>query len=63
MGLVRRRAHQVDKVILCLVGSFPDRLLDVSGEFRLQDDIVVKVVLEIFSAFAASMAIIDSKDL
>ena len=63
MRLVRGWTDKVQKLFLCLIWALSDRLWDIFWEFWLQDNIVVKVVFEILSAFASSMAVINTENL
>ena len=59
------RAHRdiFDKIFLGLFTTSSDGVLDVGGEIRVHDDIIVKVVFQIFSAFMAAVAVEDAEDL
>ena len=63
MGLVRRWADQLKKVVFCLLRAFVDSLVDIGGELRLQNDVVVEVVFQVLGAPAPTMAVIHAKDL
>ena len=63
VGLVRRRADELQEVFLGLVAALANGLGDVAGELCLQDDVVVEVVLEVLGALAPAVAIVDAEDL
>jgi hypothetical protein len=63
MRLIRTRTHQINEVCLSLVTSFDNRLVDIPWKLRLHDDVVVQVILQVFSTFRSTMSIIDTKDL
>ena len=63
MWLVRRRRCNLQVVLLGFPGTLSDGSWNVRRELGLQDHIVMQVVFEIFSAFASSMSIVDTKDL
>lgn len=52
-----------EEIFLCLVGALSDGFRDVLREFRLQDDVVVELVLEVLCTFAATVAIENSENL
>lgn len=60
MELCKTLAHVT---VVCYSASFVDGLLDVVWEVLLQDDVVVQVLLEVFSTLVAAMAVVDSEDL
>ena len=63
VGLVGRRADELQEVLLGLVATLTDGLGDIAGELGLQDDVVVEVVLEVLGALASTVAVVDAEDL
>jgi len=61
--LVRRGTHQLQVGLFRLERALPAGLFNVGGELWLQDNVVVQVVFQILRTFAASVPVIDAKDL
>ena len=63
MGLVWGWSDHLQEVVLGLIGALLDCFHDIVWERWLENDIVVKVIFEIFSTLAATVTIVDTKNL
>ena len=61
--LIRWWSCQLQEIFLSLPRSLPEGFRDIVREFRLKNYIVMQVIFQVFCTFAATMTIIDSKNL
>ena len=63
MGLIWARSSDLEEILFGLPGAFSHGFMDVRGEFRLKDDIVMQVIFQVFCTLAATMAVIYAENL
>ena len=63
MGLIWAGSGDLEEILFSLPGAFPHGFMDVRGEFRLKDDIVMQVIFQVFCTLAATMAVIYAENL
>ena len=63
MGFVWSWGCCQKEIFFSLLRTLYKSFLNIIGEFRLRDDVIMQVVFQIFCALTASMSIVNSKNL